>query len=143
MELELKAAWAEATRATGEILEEIDGSLEPEREWRMDVSNDAGQPLFSLRLMPETYVERTQAEKQLERLVLNAYHPRTIKGANVVTKLSRAAQGCACLSLKHMKLFALTVTAAGHAQCQSVFEVPKKHRVCNPLKSFRSRSSAG
>lgn len=58
MELEdLKAAWGEATRATGEILKEIDGSLEPEREWRMDVSNDVGQALFSLRLIPETYVE--------------------------------------------------------------------------------------
>jgi hypothetical protein len=41
----------------GEILKEIDGSLEPEREWRMDVTNDAGQALFSLRLIPETYVE--------------------------------------------------------------------------------------
>jgi hypothetical protein len=54
---DLKAAWSEATRATGEILKEIDGSLEPDREWRMDVSNDTGQELFSLRLIPETYVE--------------------------------------------------------------------------------------
>ena len=58
MELEdLRAAWKEATLATGEILKQIDGSLEPEREWRMDVTNDAGQALFSLRLIPETYVE--------------------------------------------------------------------------------------
>jgi hypothetical protein len=58
MELhDLKAAWKEATRATGEILKDIDGSLEPEREWRMDVTDDAGQALFSLRLIPETYIE--------------------------------------------------------------------------------------
>ena len=58
MELkDVSAAWEEATRATGEILKEIDGSLEPEREWRMDVTNDAGQALFRLRLIPETYVE--------------------------------------------------------------------------------------
>jgi hypothetical protein len=38
MELkDLRAAWKEATKATGEILKQIDGSLEPEREWRMDV----------------------------------------------------------------------------------------------------------
>jgi hypothetical protein len=58
MELKsLKDAWKEATTATGEILKAIDGSLQPEREWRMDVTNDAGQALFSLRLIPETYVE--------------------------------------------------------------------------------------
>ena len=38
---DLRAAWKEATRATGEILKQIDGSLEPEREWRMHVTNDA------------------------------------------------------------------------------------------------------
>jgi hypothetical protein len=52
-----RAAWKEATLATGEILKQIDGSLEPERELRMDVTNHAGQALFSLRLIPETYVE--------------------------------------------------------------------------------------
>jgi hypothetical protein len=53
----LRDAWKEATRAAGEILKDIDGSLEPEREWRMDVTNEQGQALFSLRLIPETYVE--------------------------------------------------------------------------------------
>ena len=53
MELkDLRAAWKEATRATGEILKDVDGSLEPEREWRIDVTNDAGQALVSLRLIP-------------------------------------------------------------------------------------------
>jgi len=58
MELkDLKAAWHEATCAAGEILKDLDGSLDPEREWRMDVTNDQRQPLFSLRLIPETYTE--------------------------------------------------------------------------------------
>ena len=58
VELEtLRDAWKVATRAAGEILADIDGSLDPDREWRMDVTNDAGQPLFSLRLIPEMHVE--------------------------------------------------------------------------------------
>jgi hypothetical protein len=58
MELkDLKAAWHEAACAAGEILKDLDGSLDPEHEWRMDVTNDGKQPLFSLRLIPETYVE--------------------------------------------------------------------------------------
>jgi len=50
----LKAAWHEAACAAREILKDLDGSLDPEREWRMDVTNDHKQPLFSLRLIPET-----------------------------------------------------------------------------------------
>lgn len=65
VELEtLRDAWKEATRAAGEILKDIDGSLDPEREWRMDVTNDAGQPLFSLRLIPETYVEGEKLKRR-------------------------------------------------------------------------------
>jgi hypothetical protein len=55
-----RQAWKEATRAAGEILKDIDGSLEPHREWRMDVSDDNGNVLFSLRLIPETYVPRSE-----------------------------------------------------------------------------------
>jgi hypothetical protein len=53
-------AWKEATRAAGEILKDLDGSLEPHREWRMDVSDDNGNLLFSLRLIPQTYVPRRE-----------------------------------------------------------------------------------
>jgi hypothetical protein len=41
--------WKQATRAAGENLKDLDGSLEPHREWRMDVSDDDGNALFSLR----------------------------------------------------------------------------------------------
>jgi len=53
----LADAWKDATRCVGEILRDIDGSLEPDREWRMDVMNAEGQALFSFRVLPETYVE--------------------------------------------------------------------------------------
>jgi hypothetical protein len=53
-----RRAWQEATRAAGEILKDMDGSLEPHREWRMDVTDEDGNTLFSLRVIPETYVPR-------------------------------------------------------------------------------------
>jgi Domain of unknown function (DUF6894) len=53
----LRDAWKEATSAAGEILKDIDVSLDPDREWRMDVMDEAGRALFSLRLIPETHVE--------------------------------------------------------------------------------------
>jgi hypothetical protein len=56
-------AWQEATRAAGEILRDLDGSLEPHREWRMDVSDNDGNALFSLRVIPETYVPRKELKK--------------------------------------------------------------------------------
>ena len=36
----LRDAWKEATSAAGEILKDIDGSLDPDREWRMDVMDE-------------------------------------------------------------------------------------------------------
>jgi hypothetical protein len=55
MELkDLPQAWHEATCTAGEILRDMDGALD--REWRMDVSDHGGTPLFSLRVVPETYV---------------------------------------------------------------------------------------
>jgi hypothetical protein len=52
----LKAAWHEAACAAREILKDLDGSLDPEGEWRTDVTNDRNQPLFSLGLIPDTYM---------------------------------------------------------------------------------------
>ena len=56
--LELKddaAAWEEATVACGEILKGLDGSLSPDREWRMDVKDETGVKVFTLRLLSEWY----------------------------------------------------------------------------------------
>jgi hypothetical protein len=55
-----RKAWKEATKAAGEILKDLDGSLEPHSEWRMDVFDDDGNSLFSLRLIPQTYVARSE-----------------------------------------------------------------------------------
>ena len=47
------AAWEEATLACGEILKGIDGSLNPDREWRMDVHDETGTKVFTLRMVSE------------------------------------------------------------------------------------------
>jgi hypothetical protein len=51
-----RAAWKQAVASAGEILKEIDGSLEPYSEWRMDCTDGDGNALFSLRVIPQTYV---------------------------------------------------------------------------------------
>jgi hypothetical protein len=47
-----EAAWAEATRACGEMLEEIDGDLSLGSDWRMEVHDENG-PLFRISLCAE------------------------------------------------------------------------------------------
>ena len=49
------AAWEEATIACGEILKGLDGSLTPDRDWRMDVHDAAGNKVFTLRLTSEKH----------------------------------------------------------------------------------------
>ena len=41
-------AWAEAVRSCGEMLKDIDGQLQPGSEWRMDVTDAARKPVFTL-----------------------------------------------------------------------------------------------
>lgn len=43
------AAWGEAIRAGGEMLKDLDGRFNPASEWRMEVSDEAGNPVFTLR----------------------------------------------------------------------------------------------
>lgn len=43
------AAWKEATIACGEMLRDLDGSLKVGPEWRMEVAEESGKVLFSLR----------------------------------------------------------------------------------------------
>lgn len=50
-----EAAWAHATRTSGEIIAEIDGHLEVESEWRMDVQDHTGEPLYALRFVTESF----------------------------------------------------------------------------------------
>jgi hypothetical protein len=51
-----KTAWSEAVAAFGEMLKEIDGSLKPNIEWRLDVKDGAQKLIYSLRLTPESYL---------------------------------------------------------------------------------------
>ena len=40
------AAWKEATITAGQILQGLDGKLQPSRDWRMEVSDEFANPLF-------------------------------------------------------------------------------------------------
>ena len=51
---DLRAARAEAVRTAGEVLRDIDGPL-PGREWRMEVTDEAGAPLLTLRFYAEEH----------------------------------------------------------------------------------------
>jgi hypothetical protein len=44
------AAWKEATVIAGDILKNIDGSLTPEHDWRMEVTDEFRNPLFVLHI---------------------------------------------------------------------------------------------
>jgi hypothetical protein len=50
-----RAAWSEAVQCCGEILRDIDGHLQPNLEWRMDVNDENHELIYSLRLIPEAY----------------------------------------------------------------------------------------
>jgi hypothetical protein len=39
-------AWHEASTSTGEILREMDGKMQPGLDWRMDVTDEAGHPIY-------------------------------------------------------------------------------------------------
>jgi hypothetical protein len=47
------AAWKEATVTAGEVLQGIDGKLQPGREWRMEVADEFQNILFVLHINAE------------------------------------------------------------------------------------------
>ncbi|HXP66005.1 MAG TPA: hypothetical protein VN815_11060 [Steroidobacteraceae bacterium] len=47
------AAWREATITAGQILQGIDGKLNPDREWRMEVEDEFRNLLFVLHINAE------------------------------------------------------------------------------------------
>jgi hypothetical protein len=47
------AAWREATRTAGQILQGINGRLEPDREWRMEVMDEFQNALYVLHVNVE------------------------------------------------------------------------------------------
>jgi hypothetical protein len=49
------AAWREATIIAGELFSEIEGTLRPELEWRLEVKNQQRAPLYVIRIHAETF----------------------------------------------------------------------------------------
>ncbi|WP_024576554.1 MULTISPECIES: hypothetical protein [unclassified Afipia] len=47
------AAWAEATRAAGTIIRDIDGGLRPGHDWRMEVTDEFQNPLWEIHVKAE------------------------------------------------------------------------------------------
>ena len=47
------AAWQEATITAGQILQGIDGKLTPDREWRMEVTDEFQNTLYVLHINAE------------------------------------------------------------------------------------------
>ncbi|MCK1337698.1 hypothetical protein IVB38_17105 [Bradyrhizobium sp. 38] len=47
------AAWKEATVTAGQILQGLDGRLTPDREWRMEVTDELENILFVLHINAE------------------------------------------------------------------------------------------
>ena len=43
------AAWKEATITAGQILQGLDGKLQPSCDWRMEVTDEFANPLFVIR----------------------------------------------------------------------------------------------
>ncbi|WP_420888245.1 DUF6894 family protein [Bradyrhizobium brasilense] len=44
------AAWKAATQIAGDLLKDIDGRFRPGHEWALEVTDEARQPIFSIKL---------------------------------------------------------------------------------------------
>jgi len=52
---DIGAVHLEAIKSTGEILRDLSYPIEAGPEWRMEVADEAGKPLFSLRVIAELH----------------------------------------------------------------------------------------
>ena len=48
-----QAAWEEATITAGQMLQSLDGRLQPDEEWRMEVADEFQNVLFVLHIKAE------------------------------------------------------------------------------------------
>ena len=55
---DLHAAWEEATITAGHMLKDMDGSLKPKTEWAIQVVDDRGNPIRTIRVVTEAHKER-------------------------------------------------------------------------------------
>ncbi|QPF88343.1 hypothetical protein IC762_30075 [Bradyrhizobium genosp. L] len=49
------AAWKEATFTAGQLLRDLDGALKPGQEWRLEVTDEAANPVCVLHVLAERY----------------------------------------------------------------------------------------
>ena len=45
-----QAAWDEATKTAGQILQDLNGRFEPGSDWRMEVTDEFANPLYLIRI---------------------------------------------------------------------------------------------
>jgi hypothetical protein len=64
---DLHAAWSEAPRYTGEVVRDIDGGLQPDFEWRLDVTDREGLPFYRIVVVPPLKRGGTVASSQRQR----------------------------------------------------------------------------
>ncbi|MGY3691610.1 hypothetical protein ACVIGA_001690 [Bradyrhizobium sp. USDA 3240] len=50
-----EAAWKEATVTTGQLLEDLDGELNPDKEWLMQITDGSGNLIWVFRLTVEKH----------------------------------------------------------------------------------------
>ena len=53
-------AWDHGVRSCGEVIRDLDGDIQPDCEWRMDVSDEKGATLFRMRFKAECYVPTSE-----------------------------------------------------------------------------------
>ena len=49
-----EAVWKQATLTAGEIFKDVDGKFRPGQEWRLEVSDEKRQPLYSIFIQAKT-----------------------------------------------------------------------------------------
>jgi hypothetical protein len=52
---DMNAAWSEATRTTGEIVKDLDGSLEVGTEWSIQIQDAERKPLRTIKVISERH----------------------------------------------------------------------------------------
>ena len=48
-----QAAWHEGTRVAGELFHDLDGGFQPGQEWRLEITDDAKNLLYVIRISGE------------------------------------------------------------------------------------------
>ncbi|MEH2537091.1 MULTISPECIES: DUF6894 family protein [unclassified Bradyrhizobium] len=50
---DLDAAWQQATKTAGEIVRDLDGGLEPDMEWSIQVQDEQRKPLRTIKVVSQ------------------------------------------------------------------------------------------